>query len=366
MPTADELLSAATVAELGELMRAADGRRRWRALGASTASFPEQSLSERARAVAAALLEDLPPDYAGTARVVRRALREEAFAGWMTWPVGEAVAARALASAGPADFEDGLELLAELTPRLSSEFAIRAFLRADLERSLRAISTWTGAADEHVRRLASEGTRPRLPWARRVPELFERPAATLPILDALHRDEAEYVRRSVANHLNDLSRLDPTLAVATARRWLREEDPDSVRLVKRGLRTLVKEADPDALALFGFAPVPGLLVEGPLLGTEAVAVGEELGFAATIVNPGTEPCELAIDYVVGHRKANGEIRPKVFKLTTRRLQPGERLEISRRHSFRPITTRRYHSGPHTLELQVNGVRYGPAGFELNA
>lgn len=365
MPTADELLSSATVAELAERLRGADGRRRWAAVAASAGSFAELGLSDRARTVAAALLEDLPDDYAGTARVVRRALRDEGFRGWMTWPVGEAVTARALASDGAEDFEDGLALLAELTGRLSSEFAIRGFLLADLDRSLRTVATWTGSADEDVRRLASEGTRPRLPWARRVPELFERPGATLPILDALHRDPSEYVRRSVANHLNDVSRLDPALAVATARGWLRAEDPESVRLVKRALRTLIKDADPEALALFGFAPVPELGVEGLRLDAETVAVGDSLGFEATLVNGGDAACELAIDYVVGHRKANGELRPKVFKLTTRRLEPGERLELSRRHSFKPISTRRYYPGPHTIELQVNGVRYGLAKFELS-
>ncbi len=364
MPTADELLDATTVARLAACLRGADGRRRWRALDGSAADFGEQALAERVRAVQAALLADFPENYGATARIVRRALAGEGLDGWMVWPLGEAVAGRALASPGATDFEDGLELLAELTGRLSSEFAIRSFLAADLDRALRTIATWTGHPDGHVRRLASEGTRPRLPWARRVAALFERPGVTLPILDALHRDESEYVRRSVANHLNDLSRLDPALAVGAARGWLRADDVESVRLAKRAMRTLVKAGDPAALALFGFGPPDGVLVDGVRLDPASVAIGDQLGFAATVTNSGSEPCELAIDYVVGHRKANGELSPKVFKLTTRRLEPGERAELSRRHSFKPITTRRYYPGPHTIELQVNGVRFGLAEFEL--
>jgi 3-methyladenine DNA glycosylase AlkC len=364
MPTADELLNAATVARLAGCLRGADGRRRWPALEASPAGFSEQALAERVRAVQAALLADLPDDYGATARLVRRALGGEGLDGWMTWPLGEAVAARALASAREADFEDGLELLAELTGRLTSEYAIRGFLAADLDRALRTVQGWTDHPDEHVRRLASEGTRPRLPWARRVPELITRPGVTLPVLDALHRDDSEYVRRSVGNHLNDLSRLDPALAVGAARGWLREDEVESVRLAKRAMRTLVKAGDPEALALFGFAPPREVLVEGLRLDQATVAIGGQLGFAATVTNGGSEACELAIDYVVGHRRANGQLSPKVFKLTTRRLAPGERVELSRRHSFKPITTRRYYPGPHTIELQVNGVRFGQAGFEL--
>ena len=282
----------------------------------------------------------------------------------MIWPVSEAVATRAVDSDGDGDFETGLALLAELTRRLTGEFALRRFLAADLDRTLRAALTWTAHPDQHVRRLASEGTRPRLPWGKRVPALTARPGATLPILEALHRDESEYVRRSVGNHLNDISRLDPALAVKTAAGWLRDGDPRTARLVKRALRTLIKDADPDALALFGFEPPRQISVDGIHLAPTTVAVGETLAFEATIANDGPDPVELMVDYVVHHRKATGELSPKVFKLTTGKLAPGERLVLSRRHSFRPITTRRYHPGPQAIELQVNGVRYGRAEFTL--
>jgi 3-methyladenine DNA glycosylase AlkC len=364
MPTADELLDAAVVARLAACLGEAERGRDWPTLERSPAGFASQGLGERVRAVQAALLADLPPDYAASAALVRRALREQAFTGWMIWPVSEALASRALESDGERDFEDGLELLAELTGRLTGEFALRGFLAADLDRALQTVLTWTTHEDEHVRRLASEGTRPRLPWARRVPTLTSQPAATLPILDALHRDESEYVRRSVANHLNDLSRADPALAVETATRWLRDDDPASLQLVKRAMRTLVKEADPGALALFGFAPPRHIEVNGLRLSASELAVGETLGFEAAIANAGSAPVDLAIDYVVHHRKANGDLTPKVFKLTTKRLGPGERVELVRKHSFKRITTRRYHPGRHTIELQVNGVRFGLAEFEL--
>jgi 3-methyladenine DNA glycosylase AlkC len=364
VPTADELLSADAVTGLTACLRGAEPAQRWPSVERSADAFASQGLAERVVAVKEALLADLPPNYDDAAAIIRRALRDDAFTGWMTWPVGEAVAARALDSGRKRDFDDGLRLLAELTGRLTSEFALRSFLDADLDRTLKTVATWTTHRDEHVRRLASEGTRPRLPWARRVPALLERPSATIPILDAMHRDESEYVRRSVANHLNDISRIDPDLAVATARRWLQPGDPTSSRLVKRALRTLVKDANPDALALFGFAAPRDIQVDDLQLSSATVAVGDALGFEAGITNTGAAPFDLAIDYVVNHRKANGSLSPKVFKLTTKRLDPGQRIELARNHSFKRLTTRRYHPGRHSIELQVNGVRYGLAEFDL--
>jgi 3-methyladenine DNA glycosylase AlkC len=364
MPSADELLNAEVVACLTACLRKAEPEQHWLAVERSAVAFEAQGLAERVRAVQGALLAELPPDYGIAAGILRCAQRDDAFTGWMIWPVTETVAARALESRREHDFEDGLQLLAELTGRLTSEFALRSFLDADLDRTLRTVATWTAHEDEHVRRLASEGTRPRLPWARRVPALLQRPSATLPILHAIHRDESEYVRRSVANHLNDISRIDPVLAVETATRWLEVGDATSSQLVKRALRTLVKEADPDALALFGFAPPREIHVDGLRIRPTTVAIGDALRFEAEISSTGTRPIDLAIDYVVNHRKANGDLIPKVFKLTTRRLDSGERTELARDHSFKRISTRRYYPGRHSIELQVNGVRYGIAEFDL--
>ena len=216
-----------------------------------------------------------------------------------------------------------------------------------------------------MRRLASEGTRPYLPWSVRVPGIVAAPGVTVPVLDALYRDPSEYVRRSVANHLNDLSRDDPALVVATAARWLGDPDENTARVVRHGLRTLIKRGDAGALALLGFAAEPGSVeVVGLTLDRDAVPVGGVVEFRATVRNTGAAAARLAIDYVVHHRKANGGRTPKIFKLTTVTLQPGETLEVRREHSFRPVTTRRYHPGPHAIALQVNGVATEPAEFEL--
>jgi 3-methyladenine DNA glycosylase AlkC len=356
------MLSTASVVALGACLGAVAPSLELTAVTAAPGQLAGLAFSERGRLVRDALLADLPPGYAPMEKIFRAALDDPDFTGWMIWPVTEAVAVRAVADGS---LEAGLELLAELTPRLTGEFALRTFLTAELDRTLAVVVEWTGHPDEHVRRLASEGTRARLPWAKRVPGLIERPEVTRPILEALRRDDSEYVRRSVANHLNDLSRLDPVLAVAIAAGWLADPAPTTERLVRHALRTLIKAADPGALALLGFEPPAGLVVDGPLLAVPAVAVGESLAFSFSAHNRGAGSLRLAIDYVVHHVKANGTLAPKVFKLTTRTLAPGESATIAKQHSFKPISTRRYYPGEHALELQINGRTFGRSTFTLS-
>ncbi|MFD3453844.1 DNA alkylation repair protein [Streptomyces sp. NPDC058691] len=364
MPLAEELLGHAAAAGLGVCMERANGPRGAAAVRSGAARLDGLALRERSDLLRDALLTDLPDDYPRVEAVVRTALKDPEFTGWMIWPVTEAVVSRALEATESDAFESSLELLADLTPRLTAEFAIRRVLVADLERALKIVERWVHHPDEHVRRLATEGTRPRLPWAIRVPGILARPRATLPILDALYRDPSEYVRRSVANHVNDISHADPDLAVDVVTRWAAAPDDHTPRLIRHALRTAVKKGHPGALALLGFEPAAGVTLTGLELTAARVTVGEELAFTFQLENTGDAPAKLAIDYVIHYQKANGRTAPKVFKLTTRTLGAGERLSISRRHSFKRISTRVFHPGSHALELQINGVAQGKAGFDL--
>jgi 3-methyladenine DNA glycosylase AlkC len=372
VPTAEELISVDSIRRLARILQASHPLPgKWAAVRASTKALPELGLSDRARTVATAILTDLPGGYAELAATIRTALRDPALTGWMIWPVTEAVATAATNSPDPGDvdagdFDDGLALLAELSPRLTSEFAIRTFLNADLDRTLAHVLTWTDDADPAVRRLASEGTRPKLPWAKQVPALSRRPAATVPVLDELYRDESDFVRRSVANHLNDISRLDPDLATSTAGRWTAEPDPNTPWVVRHGMRTLVKQGNPSALALVGFTGErTAFAVTGPTVAADRVVLGDDLVFTASITNVSQVPATVAIDYVVNHVKANGSRTPRVFKLAKKTLAPGATVDITRRHPFRPISTRTYYAGEHDVQLQINGHRFGTALFTLD-
>ncbi|WP_125776038.1 DNA alkylation repair protein [Antribacter gilvus] len=369
MPFADELIGAPTVRALVSALEVAAPGVPFGGVRAAEGVLAPLSLRERSDLLRDALLADLPGDYASFAATVRAAsVAAPSFTGWLIWPVTSAVAARAIDDGTSEAFDDALALLAELTGRLTSEFALRPLLDHDLARALRTIHGWTASASPDVRRLASEGTRPFLPWAVQVPGILAEPRSTLPVLDALYLDESEDVRRSVANHLNDLSRRSPDLVVETAGAWLAEPGENAentTRLVRHGLRTLVKKGHPGALELLGFTPAQ-LEVTGPVLASSTVTIGEALAFTASVRSREAGVTRLAIDYVVHHRKANGTLTGKTFKLATRVVGPGESVEIAREHSFRVITTRRYHPGEHALELQINGVRYGRAEFTVLA
>lgn len=382
MPFADEMIDRRTALDLADALETAAPGTPPDRLRETAESLSALSLRERVDALRAAMLQDLGDSYPDLATVVRRAIRDApTFRGWMIWPASTAVAESAAADGGPEATSDALDLLAELTGLLSSEFALRILMRHDLEQVLERALVWTGSEDEHVRRLASEGTRPYLPWAVRVPRLTADPGRTIPILDRLHRDPSEYVRRSVANHLNDLSRDDPALVVATAARWLGATDeaggPDAPtgqtaqttrttqKLVRHALRTLLKRGDPSALALLGYPDPAGTLeVDGPHLDQERVEMGETIELRASVRNTGAEPVRLMIDYVVHHATAGGTQSTKTFKLTTAFLDPGQELAVRKAHSFRPITTRRYYDGPHAISLQINGVASGRQDFHL--
>ncbi|WGD36518.1 DNA alkylation repair protein [Lysinibacter sp. HNR] len=370
MPTADELLGIEQVGELRKILRASSAEVPGRGIGEASAllgigdQLADTPLKQRVDNIAAAVLSDLVGSFSYRAAVIRQALTRDDFHGWMIWPVSEAVSAASLEDATPEGFDQGMYLLADLTSRLTCEFAIRPMLNANLERALPIIREWTMHPDEHVRRLASEGTRMFLPWGRRVPELTRQPRITLPILNALYRDPSDMVRRSVANHLNDLSRNNADIVLETAAMWLAEPDKHTVRVVRHALRTLIKRGDQGALSLMGFEASDDVVTEGPFIATETVSVGGSLPFSLAVKNNGKYAVSVMVDYVIHHQKANGTQSAKVFKLATKTVAPGERIEFQRKHSFAPLSTRTYHPGEHSIEAQVNGVPLGKTSFML--
>lgn len=363
MGAMDELINAAAIDLLRESLSTAVPKIATPQLETARAMVDERRLRERVNLVRDAMLADLPGGFAETEEVIGRLLSQPRFTGWIVWPTTEFVATRALEDGSERAFDLAMALLARLTTRLSSEFAVRDMILARPERALTTIRGWTAHENEHVRRLASEGTRSHLPWGKKVPWLLEHPGATGPLLDALYRDRSEYVRRSVANHLNDLSRLSPDVAVARARAWTADPDENTARVVRHGLRTLVKRADPAALALFGYSG--DRLKVGPVeLAAEVVAPEGSITFTARIENEGDRDAVAAINYTIGFLRASGSISPKTFVLTTRSLAAGEVVTVSKTHSFRRITTRRYYPGRHVLTVKANGARSPEVDFVL--
>ncbi len=375
MGAMDELINAPLVAELRSIFAASGAllptrrSRRWAALAGSGRTLQDNPLRSRVDVVRDAVIADTEGDFDVLANIVTNSLRQERFRGWMIWPVSEAVARLAVDASGreservqPGPFEAGLELMRQMTHRLSAEFALRIFLDADAPRAVAAVTRWCADPNDHVRRLASEGTRSYLPWGKQVPALHLSPSLTVPIVDALYRDDSAYVRRSVANHVNDLSRRHPRLAVEIGKRWLADPDHNTHQLVKRSFRTLVKRGDQEALAALGFAGDPQVV--GPLLDRSSVRVGGAIEVRAILTNTDLAAIRMSVDFVVNYRKARGRTAAKVFKMATVNLGPGETVEIARRRPFELTSTRVLYPGAHSVELQINGRRYGRAEFEL--
>ncbi len=272
-------------------------------------------------------------------------------------PLGMVVAA-----SGLEDFEASFVLLKEMTKRATAEFDVRPFLARD-QTSTRHHAPWVKDESVHVRRLVSEGTRPRLPWGMRLQALVADPTPTLPLLEALKDDPEDYVRRSVANHLNDIAKDHPELVADIAKRWLKGADRNREKLVRHACRSLIKQGHTATLEAFGLNP-PEIRVEGPQVLTAEVAYGDTVGFNIELVSTSSKTQDLVIDYLIHFRKANGTLAPKVFKWTKLTLAPGERLTLSRSHAIRPITTRVYYGGTQAVSLRINGQDFGFSEFEL--
>ena len=283
---------------------------------------------------------------------------EQGIRGWGMMPLGMVVAA-----SGLEDFEASFVLLKEMTKRATAEFDVRPFLARDQDQALAIMAPWVKDESVHVRRLVSEGTRPRLPWGMRLQALVADPAPTLPILEALKDDPEDYVRRSVANHLNDIAKDHPELVADIAKRWLKGADRNREKLVRHACRSLIKQGHTATLEAFGLNP-PEIRVEGPQVLTAEVAYGDAVGFNIELVSTSSKTQDLVIDYLIHFKKANGTLAPKVFKWTKLTLAPGERLTLSRSHAIRPITTRVYYGGTQAVSLRINGKDFGFSEFEL--
>ncbi len=281
--------------------------------------------------------------------------------GFLVWPLTEIVARR-----GMGHVRESMAALAKMTRCFTAEFAIRPFLKAHPERTLKQLHAWCRHPDEHVRRLVSEGSRPLLPWGGNLPQLLDPPHPTLGLLEKLYRDPSDYVRLSVSNHLNDFSKHHPELVVATLKRW-HLAHPDDARLKKlaaRACRTLLKNGHPGALELHGYGSAHSLELEVCSLARKSVKLGGHLEYRVVIHNPTRHPLKVMFDYAILHLKANGTLSPKVFKGRIRELAAGERWEIAGRHPMRPVTTRVYHAGRHAFEPRLNGKVFPALEFTL--
>jgi 3-methyladenine DNA glycosylase AlkC len=264
------------------------------------------------------------------------------------------------------DFEAAMRAQYQLTQRFSAESSIRAYLVKYPEETYARLREWTRDKSPHVRRLVSEGTRPRLPWAPRLRAFQENPRPVIALLELLKDDPERYVQRSVANSINDIGKDHPELAVEVCRAWLVNATPQREWIVRHALRSLIKQGHRGALRLMGVSGKPAVSITNVRLVPSPLKVGDKLRFSFDLASTSRREQDLLVDYAVHFVKSNGGTRPKVFKLRKIALPAGESVELNGSISFKDMTTRQHYAGRHRIEVLVNGVPHPLAEFEVRA
>lgn len=256
-----------------------------------------------------------------------------------------------------------MKVFEKITSLISCEFAVRPFVEKYPDKSMRYIQKWSVHRDEHVRRLASEGIRPRLPWAPVLYGFKKDPTAIIPILENLKEDPSEYVRRSVANNLNDISKDHPRAVIELTRRWIGGHEWTD-KLLKHANRTLLKAGHEEALALFSYDTDGLIETDHFTLETPVLHMGEALSWRFQLSNRSNQTVKTRIEYAIYFLKTNGTLSKKVFKHTECLLQPKQKQSFVKNHKIFPITTRKYYSGKQQLALVINGRETERVDFEL--
>ncbi|QUM76802.1 DNA alkylation repair protein [Moritella sp. 24] len=314
--------------------------------------FAEYELKQRMHHTAVVLHHFMPQDFRSAVIALKRIVDELRGQGIKERSIEYMCLPDYIETYGLEDYDSAVDGFEYVTQYTSCEFAVRPFIIGYPAKMLVQLQAWTTHESRHVRRLASEGSRPRLPWAMALPAFKKDPTPLLPILTALKYDDCEVVRRSVANNLNDIAKDNSDVVVHVATLWL-GDNALTDKLVKHACRTLLKQAQPDIMALFGFQQDLIMLTEMTIT-TPIVKVGDKLNFDFTIENTSAQAQKLRLEYGLYYLKKNGTLARKVFKITERVIAGNTQEQITRHQSFKVISTRVFHFGTHKLSIIING------------
>lgn len=324
--------------------------------------MPELALKARVLLITKHLKDELPTDYSESLKILLNIMKTKDLKGFELWPFSEFIS-----QFGLDHFDESMEAMYVLTKGFTAEFAIRPFLLKDHKKVLKYFVKWSSDKDVHVRRWISEGSRPLLPWGQRIPLFIMDPTHTLLLLDKLRFDEELYVRKSVANHLNDISKNHPQVVIEILRMWKRDvptAHTSKIEWISRhALRSLIKQGLEGALKLMG-AVKAEIELNDLRLNKKRFKINDLILFDFEIFFTSKKVQKLIVDYSIDFMKANGKKSKKVFKLKTLQINPGEILHLTKSHSLKPITTNKYYSGTHYLKIQVNGEILSEIKFSL--
>ncbi len=326
-------------------------------------------LKQRVNHIITCLHQVFPDDFNQTVKVLIKIKDnwdygdlKDKFRGFAAWPIIDYIAVYGLEHPKAALFA-----LKNLTSLFSAEFAIRPFILKYPELCDQHFQLWVKDESEDVRRLVSEGARPRLPWGLQLKPHIINPSINLPLLTAMKNDPSLYVRRSIANHLNDITKDHPSIVTELCKSWQSEIDhnEDVQWIIKHATRSLIKQGNSDALSLLGFTKTPKVSVSEITLGKNNVSDCTPLNFSFKLKSKTSIKQKLVIDYAIHFVKANGSHNAKVFKIKNIELSNNQQIEITKSFSFKPISTRKYYQGEHKIEILVNGQSMACSTFILN-
>jgi len=325
------------------------------------------SLEMKARVIKISngLCKFMPHDYKKNIKILLKTLKNEScksndgLEGFILWPYTQYIE-----TYGLDDFKTSMNALYEITKRYTSEFGIRSFFEAYPKESYKIFDIWIKDESEHVRRLVSEGTRPNLPWGKNISHLEKNLDKNIKILNRLKHDPSEYVRKSVANHMNDISRVDKNLMLKTVKEWSKIDDKNLKWIVKHSLRSLLKMGEPKALSILGYNPKAKISLSSFELSKDQIKMGESFDISFKVLNESNKSEKLMIDYTIHYKKANGLLHPKTFKLKNIELKAKETSAIKKKISFKKVTTRKLYPGEHKINIQINGKSFRAKMFNL--
>ena len=336
----------------------------------ATKGLDALELLDRGKHITRALERHLPASYPDAIDILLRSLGPEhatdELLGVGMAPVYYFPHTQFVATRGLDYFDLSMRAQYELTKRFSAESSIRPFIAADPDRTLATLRQWVRDPNAHVRRLVSEGTRLRLPWAMRVQWLDANPERVLELLELLKDDPAPLVRRSVANNLNDLGNLHPALLARTCGAWLKEAGAERRALVEHALRSAVKRGDATALRLLGYGKKAAVTIDGVRIVPARVAIGGSVATRFVVTSTSRSKQELLVDLGVHFVKAGGKSARKVFKVKRVVLAPGEKVALTKSISLAVHTTRTPRSGRHGVDVIVNGETTRVGHFTVTA
>jgi 3-methyladenine DNA glycosylase AlkC len=326
-----------------------------------SAEFETMELKERMKHTAKVLHNFLPENYADTVNLfikIIAGLKKDGFRDggleFMFFP-------DYIETFGINDYKNSVKAFEFITVFISCEFAVRPFILKYEEKMIAQMLAWSSHKNAAVRRLSSEGSRPRLPWAMALPFLKKNPAPILPILENLKNDPSESVRRSVANSLNDIAKDHPDIVIKIAGKW-KGHSKETDAIIKHGSRTLLKQGHTEILKHYDLQSTHLKLTAFKIL-TPKVKIGESLSFTFSFINEHSKAQTVRLEYAVHYKRANGHAR-KVFKISERSYPAGEKVNVSRNQSFKLITTRAFYPGEQQLSIIINGEEKGIDKFVL--